>query len=189
LVLVSPALRYYVLLEGDTDRADDDLLVDVKESRDGLQLSLPHQFASSQWNSNGERSVANQRAAHSVKLGDPLLGWATTGPVSYRVFSRTGYQRGLSVVDVQSLLSTSDGRSRVLKLANTFGVMLANAHGTTATASGSRGAAVIALLVQGRSREFGTELTQFVIGYAEQTLTDYRQAVASDLSNAPEFAP
>lgn len=177
-----PALRYYVLLEGATASLDDDLLIEVKESRDGIAVATPATLPSFAWNSNGERVATAQRLAQGTLAGDAMLGWAAMGPQSYRVVSRSGYQRGLNADDVAALAAKgADGKAAVLHLATTMGRLLARAHGQSPTASGALGAAVIAPLLHDRDIEFADEVATFVAAYAPRSRQDYRDAVALDL--------
>ncbi|HPH65441.1 MAG TPA: DUF2252 family protein [Kofleriaceae bacterium] len=176
-----PALRYYVLLEGATASLDDDLLIEVRESRDGIAVVTPATLPSFGWNSNGERVATAQRQAQGELAGDPMLGWAALGPQSYRVVSRTGYQRGLNFDDVAVAAKGTDGRAAVLQLATTMGRLLARAHGQSLTASGAVGATVIAPLLRGREMEFADEVAAFVAAYAPRSRQDYRDAVELDL--------
>jgi uncharacterized protein (DUF2252 family) len=177
-----PALRYYILLEGATASLDDDLLIEVKESRDGIAVATPATLPSFAWNSNGERVATAQRLAQGTLAGDAMLGWAAMGPQSYRVVSRSGYQRGLNADDVAALAAKgADGEAAVLHLATTMGRLLARAHGQSPTARGTLGAAVIAPLLHDRDIEFADEVATFVAAYAPRSRQDYRDAVALDL--------
>ena len=178
-----PALRYYVLLEGSTAALDDDLLAEIKESRDGIFVAQPTTFTPLPWHSNGERVATGQRQAHGYPNGDTLLGWAQLGPQSYRVVSRSGYQRGLSASDLAALLDKgATGRAQIIRVANVMGQLLARAHGQAPTAAGVRGHTVIAPLLMGHAADFGDELAAFVAAYAPRARQDFFDASSSDFT-------
>ena len=178
-----PALRYYVLLEGPTAALDDDLVVEIKESRDGIFVAQPTTFHPLPWQSNGERVATGQRLAQGYPNGDPLLGWAQLGPQSYRVVSRTGFQRGLNASDIADLLEKgATGRTQLLRVANLMGQVLARAHGQAPTAAGVPGYMAVAPLLIGHAADFGDEVAAFVAAYAPRSRQDFLDASSNELT-------
>ncbi len=179
-----PALRYYVLMEGPSAALDDDLLAEIKESRDGIFVAQPTTFHPLPWQSNGERVATGQREVQGYPNGDPLLGWAQLGPQSYRVVSRTGYQRGLNASDIFDMLEKgAAGRTQLIRVANLMGQALARAHGQALTAAGVRGHVVIAPLLKGQAVGFGDEVAAFVAAYAPRARQDFFDASSNQLTD------
>ncbi|MBP6628366.1 MAG: DUF2252 family protein [Kofleriaceae bacterium] len=174
-----PALRYYALLEGETTSLDDDLLLELKETRDGLRLDVPG-YQAAPWRSPGHRVVAAQRTIHARADGDPLLGWADLGALSFRVRDRTGYQRGLDAADLAELAATGDAAA-LLDLADVTGRLLARAHARTTTRGGVSAIEVIEPLLFEREDTLAAEVTAFALAYAAQIEADHAAMSLLDL--------
>jgi uncharacterized protein (DUF2252 family) len=148
-------LRFYALLEGPSPDVDDDWLLEIKETSDGVHIPglplVPDVTAPSA----GRRVVTAQRRLGLRADGDDLLGWADVAPLSFRVRHRTGYQKGL---DVEDLVAPSVDQ---LAFATSLGALLARAHALAPTASGARGLDVIAPQVAGRAAELADETAAF----------------------------
>ncbi len=139
-----PAPRYYALLAGASDRLDDDLLIELKEAVAPAGMpSAPAAVALGL--AEGDRTVVAERALAASPDDDVLLGGATVGPRSYRVRSRSGYERG---VDLDDLAGDAAGLE---ELAAVAGRALARAHGRAPTVDGTPAAAVIAPRLRGQA--------------------------------------
>lgn len=178
------ALRYYVLLEGPTASADDDWLVEVKETVDGPRLPGPPAYATA-FTSAGQRVVAAQLRTGARVDADDLLGWADLGPTSFRIRNRTGYQKGLD--EAKLIDSLDDGAAGVAELtsfATVAGVLLARAHSRAATLDGDAAAPAIAAHLSSPAAidGFVAETAAFAVAYADRTIADWQTFSTTDLA-------
>ncbi len=70
------AYRFVVVLAGPTSSPDDDLLVELKETREGLIVPGLPRLAAAEWTSPAERAVDTQRRLQARPDADALLGHA-----------------------------------------------------------------------------------------------------------------
>lgn len=178
------ALRYYVLLEGPTASADDDWLVEVKETVDGPPLPGPPSYGSA-FTSAGQRVVAAQRRTGARVDADDLLGWADLSPISFRIRNRTGYQKGVDEARlIDALDDGTDGVDELTSFAAAAGVLLARAHSRAATLDGDAAAPAIAanLTGPGAIDGFVAETTAFALAYADRTIADWQAFATTDLA-------
>jgi uncharacterized protein (DUF2252 family) len=162
-----PLYRFYVLLEND-------VLVEVKEERDGLIVRDVPQLASAEWKSPARRVVDAQYRLNARPDEDDLLGPADIGALSLRIHSLTAYQRGVDSEDLAGLDATEQ-----VALAHRFGMMLARAHGQALTADGVPGWTVIAPFTSGT---FSDDVAALAKSDAAQILADYMAFQGRDLA-------
>jgi hypothetical protein len=129
-------LRFRVRVDGPTPSADDDRLLELKES--------PLQSA--------ERLVRLQRELQEFADQDPLLGWAVTQDRAFRVRSAGPEQRRLSVERISKRVrSPSWGKKDLRDLAYQSGRLLARGHARARTSQGAPGLpALLAAVGDGR---------------------------------------
>ncbi len=144
-----PAPRYYALLGGASDRADDDLLVELKEATAPVGMP-PVPAALALGLTEADRTVVAERTLAAAPDDDVLLGGATVAPRSFRVRSRSGYERGVDLADL------ADDAEGLDELAAAAGRALARAHGRAPTVAGGAAAAVIAPRLRGQADALAT---------------------------------
>ena len=168
------AYRFNVVLEGATPAVDDDLLIEIKETREGVIVRGLPRWSAAEWDSPAARAVATQRRLQARPDADPLLGHALVGGLSLKLRHREAYQRGLDRDDLTALAtgSTAD-RARLGDLAEIYGEMLARAHGQARTEDGVLGATVIAPLLAGRDAAFVDDIVQLATQDAAQVIADH----------------
>jgi hypothetical protein len=134
-------LRFRVRVEGPGPSADDDRLLELKES--------PPDAA--------ERLVRLQRELQEFADLDPLLGWAATQGRAFRVRSAGPEQRRLSVERISKRVrSPSWGKKDLRDLAYQCGRLLARGHARARTSQGVPGLAALRAAVgdgRGLTRE------------------------------------
>lgn len=127
-----PLLRFYAVIEGETPDASDDLILDLKEAREGPELPLPRATLPFPADHNAARVVFAQRLLQSHPRVDPLLGTATLwdeSRTSFRVSERAPSSKGLARERIAERLA--DGRWRdsdLLALSRALGHLLGEAH-------------------------------------------------------------
>lgn len=169
-----PLRRYYALVEGETPAIEDDRLLELKELPDPPSPARPFAVNNRDFANNGQRVVFGQRTLQLSPLNDPLLGWATAGPMSVRIRERSKYQKGIDVERIADRLS--DNRwtiDDVIDYARVTGRLLARAHSKAPTRSGKAGLSVIAPLITADPEGFVGETTRFVTGYVDVVVEDY----------------
>jgi uncharacterized protein (DUF2252 family) len=174
------AYRFEVVLEGPKDIPDDDILIELKETRDGLAITETWQRDASEWNTPAERAVATQLRLHARPDGDPLLGAAQPGALSLKIRDREAYQRGINADDLEQLADKD--KPQLLVIASLYGGMLARAHGQALTADRERGYIVIAPLLAGREAAFADEISRLAITDAAQIVADHAAMKDRDLN-------
>lgn len=168
------ALRYNVIFEGETVAPDDDRIIELKETRDGIIIDGQPRFAAAEWDSPAARVVDTQRRLQSGS-GDVLLGSARVGALSLKIRDREAYQRGINREDITALVSNRQKDIDDLgRIADAYGQMLAQAHRS--------GAEVIKPLLIGREDEFIDELTRLSLADAAQIVDDYTRMSGLDLA-------
>jgi len=184
--------RFNVVLEGATADVTDDIVLEVKETREGVIIRGVPRLAAAEWNSPAARSVATQRRLQARTDSDPLLGHALVGGLSVKIRNREAYQRGLNRDDLTALAAgTPAERAQLADLAAIYGAMLARAHGQTLTEDGVPGAAVIAPLLAGREAAFTDDIVRLAAIDAAQVIADHTLMKDRDLFDliVPEVQP
>lgn len=171
-----PALRVDVVLEGPTAAVEDDVFVELKETREGLILRGVPQREVAEWTSPAARAVDTQRRLHARPDGDVLLGSAEVGGLSFKVRDREAFQRGL---DREELAGRD--LAELQALAELMGRMLARAHGQARTADDVTGWTVIAPLLAGREAAFVDEVTAHALADVEVITSDHARFADRDL--------
>lgn len=174
------AYRYDVVLAGPTPAPEDDRLIELKETREGLILRGVPRLASAEWATPAVRSIDTQRRLHARPDADALLGAAQVGGLSLKVRDREAYQRGLDHEDLAALAAAD--RPALLALATLLGGVLARAHGQTVTEERRPGVDVIAPLLAGREAGFADELIRDVRLDAAQLRADFTSMQGRDLA-------
>lgn len=169
-----PILRYYALLRGPDEDPDDVIILDIKESRDGPLYAGVVRLPLRVFAHNAERTVVLQRAFQDFPDGDPLLGYAAVGALSFRIQDTTNFQKGLDVGRVVANTragswSTSDLRG----FATISAQMLARAHSQAETAEGVLGLEAIHAAIGDDHAGFVAETVAFSADYAVQLQSDY----------------
>ncbi|MFT3696608.1 MAG: DUF2252 family protein [Kofleriaceae bacterium] len=167
------ALRYYVL-------TSTDVILEVKEERDGLVIHGAPQLQAAEWNSPSIRAVEAQRRLQLRPDADQLLASADVMPLAFRVHDETSYQRGVDSTDLGALYADPTKREQLSDLAEVFGRMLARAHGVALTEDGVPGWTVILPLL-GDGAAFGDEVSQFAQADAAQILGDWQSLRDQDV--------
>ena len=179
------ALRYDVVLEGPTSANEDDVVLELKEERDGVVVHGMPQREAAEWSSPAERAVDAQRRLQARRDADPDLGNAELGGLSFKIRNREAFQRGLDHLDLAALAKGSASkRTQLTNLAELLGGLLARAHGRARTSDGVEGWRVISPLLVGREAAFTTELTTSARAEAQQVIEDHARMQGRDLSAA-----
>jgi hypothetical protein len=159
-------LRWYVLVEGSTEAPDDDVLLEVKEIVDPPALGMIARRPRKQYRVNAHRVVDNQRTLQVTETNDPLLGWAADGQHSFRVRTRTKYQKNVGVDRLGEDLGAEWDEDDLVFHAEVSGRLLAATHRRGSPAA----ADAIAELVDSG---FVDETTGFAVDYGRQLLDDH----------------
>ncbi len=180
-----PVRRFYVLTEGRTESADDDLLLELKETLDPPPLGRLVTLGVRDHESNAERVVAHQRLLQARADQDPWLGWARLGPLSFRVRHRTKYQKGVDAARIAEEVAGGEyGVDAVVELATQAGRLLAASHARAPLANGRDALPSLAAALD-EGDAFADETAEFAQDYGERTLTDY--ALFQDLLDEHGF--
>lgn len=168
------AYRFNVIL-------DDDRILELKETRDGLLIPRLPQWAAAEWSHPAERAINTQTRLHARPDGDGLLGAALVGGLSLKIRDREAFQRGVDASDVAEYAKDGE-RDLLLALARFYGGLVARAHGVAHTSDGVPGHTVIAPLLAGRADMFAAEIRRHALADAQQILTDFAAMKDRDLS-------
>ncbi len=186
------AYRYNVVLEGPTTEVTDDILLEVKETREGVIIRGVPRLAAAEWSSPAARSVATQRRLQARADADPLLGHALVGGLSLKLRNREAYQRGINREDLTALAGGNAAeRAQLADLAEIYGGMLARAHGQALTENAVTGASVIAPLLAGRESAFADDIVRLAADDAALVHADHMLMKDRDLFDLilPEVHP
>ena len=176
------ALRIDVVLEGDTSSPDDNQIVELKETREGVIVHGVPILQGGEWPSPAARAVDTQRRLQARRDADALLGAAQLGGVAFKIRDRESYQRGIDAPDLEDLAGGTDAeRDQLRDLARIYGAMLARAHGQALTSERRLGVDVIAPLLVGREAGFANEIATLATGDADQIFADYNSMKDRDL--------
>jgi uncharacterized protein (DUF2252 family) len=181
------AYRWNVVLEGATSATDDDRVIEIKETREGVIVRGVPRLGAAQWDSPGARSAATQRVLHARPDADAILGSALVGGLSLKIRDREAFQRGVDYPDLAELAEGNAAeQAQALALAAIYGEMLARAHGLAPTedgalGAGTRGADVIAPLLANREAAFVDELATLALADAAQVVDDHALMMERDL--------
>lgn len=170
------AWRFYVL-------TSTDVILEVKEERDGLVIHGYPQLQSPEWESPAARVVNTQRRLQARTDSDELLGGANATPLSFRVHHETAYQRGVNSTDLGALYADPAKRDQFTAIAQVFGGMLARAHGVALTQDGVPGWSVIVPAIGGDDAGFTEELAAFATADAQAIAGDWRMLRGVDIGS------
>lgn len=180
-----PLLRYQVVLEGATTAVDDDRILELKETREGVILRGVPILLGAEWSSPAARAAETQVRLQARFDGDALLGAAQVGGLALKVRDREAYQRGIDHEELAELAGGDEGdRAGLLDVARTYGAMLGRAHAQALTADRVLGVTVIAPLLADREAAFSDELAALATADAAQVLADHALAKELDLAAA-----
>lgn len=175
-----PVFRFQVVLEGATSAPDDDRIVELKETREGVIVRGLPILQGAEWDTPAERAVDTQLRLHARFDGDRLLGAAQVGGLSFKIRDREAYQRGINFDDLAELVADDPAQLRVI--AQRYGALLARAHAQALTADRILGATVIAPLLAGRESAFADEIAALAAGDAAQVIADHALMKDQDLA-------
>ena len=175
------AYRYNVVLRGPTEAPGDDILVELKETREGVIIPGLPRLAVAEWTSPAARSVDTQQRLHARPDGDVLLGHAQVGGLSLKIRDREAYQRGIDAEDLVELVVKN--RDRLRDLAGHYGALLARAHGQALTADGVPGHSVIAPLLAGREAAFADAIADLALVDGARLRSDFELVKDRDLGS------
>lgn len=173
------AFRWNVVLEGPTPSIDDDRVVEIKETREGIVIRGLARLPTAEWSSPAARSVDTQHRLQARNDADTILGSALVGGLSVKIRDREAFQRGINYDEVAALANgTTTEQAQALDLAAIYGEMLARSHGLAlteggASGSGERGVDVIAPLLSTRDAQFVDELASLALADAAQITADH----------------
>lgn len=176
--------RYQVVLEGATTALEDDRIVELKETREGVIVRGLPMLQSGEWATPATRAVDTQIRLHARFDGDALLGAAQLGGLSLKIRDREAYQRGIDYDDLADLAGNPDDRDILLGIARTYGAMLARAHAQALTADRGLGVDVIAPLLAGREAAFAAEMAALGAADGAQVIADHALMKDRDLAAA-----
>ncbi|MBA3458823.1 MAG: DUF2252 family protein [Deltaproteobacteria bacterium] len=171
------ALRYNVVLEGPTPALADDVLIELKEGRDGSFLDGAITLRDPTWVSPAERVADAQRRVQARGDADVRLGFADVSGLSFKIRDREAYQRGLAHSAIDDL-----DRQDLLAFGEILGRRLASAHGASLTGQGLPGWMAIAPALAGRELELADELSVTALAEAAQIRADHDAFEDADLA-------
>ncbi len=181
------AYRWNVVLEGPTSSNEDDRIVEIKETREGVIIRGLVRLSAAPWDSPAARSVDTQRQLQARRDADAILGSALVGGLSLKIRDREAFQRGINYDDVTDLAAgNASDQAQALELAAIYGEMLARAHGLALTEDGALGAGtvgvdVIAPLIANREAAFVDDLAALALADAAQIVADHDRMKDRDL--------
>ncbi len=156
-------VRLLVLVRGETDAPDDDVILEVKEQSDAV---TPGGFAPDVWfDSNGARVLAARDALWSRPDADPRWGVATWFGLPVQIRTETAAAKGLRIARMTGANGTPDA---LIALARTLGARLAAMHRRTLPADAPH-ARVLLRDPDGFAREQAAVSTR----YAAQVFSDW----------------
>lgn len=181
--------RYYVLIEGETEEADDDRILDVKRQSE----PTPLRFLSEEHRQSNARAFGNHAERHTkgykalATKTDDHLGSMFLGEQPYSVRERSVYKESLETAE--ELRSTSDYKAS----AQAWGRVLAASHARADkdfdnTLVPSSVEKEISLLAAGRKSEFRKLVRITALFYADQVQADWQlflEALAPSNCPAP----
>lgn len=171
--------RFQVVLEGPSASLDDDVLIELKETRDGLVMRGVPMLQAADWDTPAARAVDTQRRLQARPDADVRLGHARVGGLSLKIRDREAYQRGIDAPDLAELAAAAPDRLRAL--AGYYGALLGRAHGQALTADQVPGHTVIAPQIVGRQPAFADEIAQLAVADARQIIADHALMQDRDL--------
>ncbi|MEZ4403379.1 MAG: DUF2252 family protein [Kofleriaceae bacterium] len=173
-----PSPRYYVLCDGPTAAADDDVLLEAKEATPPAGRPRPPAPFDAR-DSDAGQVVRGQRLMAARPDGELFLAAAEVGPRSFRVKERTGYQRG---VELAKLAGDRDAVDEVVAAA---GRLLADAHARAPLVDGRPALTVIAPRLAGRRAEVLAEFTALARDDAARVRADADRFAAALAERGP----
>ena len=185
-----PLQRFYVLVEGPTPDAGDDVLLEVKEAGNPTIIPGLKYYPYPRFASNAERVVFYQRELQETAGNDPFLGWldgsgarsedfgqVTKSSLGYRVRDRTKYQKGMDVSRLAEKLEASDWTLADFSVfVAVTGRLLASRHAVASVAGTLNDPlTTIHAAIDGRNDLFRDEARRFVAHYGPLVVEDYRR--------------
>ncbi|MFO0652322.1 MAG: DUF2252 family protein [Polyangiales bacterium] len=171
-------VRLLVLVRGETDAPDDDVILEVKEQSDAV---TPGGFAPYVWfDSNGARVLAARDALWSRPDADPRWGVATWFGLPVQIRTETAAAKGLRIARMTGANGTPEA---LVALARTLGARLAAMHRRTLPADAPH-ATVLRRDPDGFAREQAAVSTR----YAAQVFADHARFAEMVRTLGPSLA-
>jgi hypothetical protein len=168
-------LRYYLLFDGPSSDAEDDILIEWKEARDPILIGTNAVQLGRLFPSNAQRITVMQRRAHAIADSDAYAGWHGEEPWSFRSRRRSGYHKGFDRDRI--LRRLRDGRwdlEEVLQAGYATGQLLAHSHARTETLDGRNSAVAIADAIAGDAIGFAREARDISAAMGARIEMDFR---------------
>jgi len=163
-------IRVLILLRGESDSPDDDVIVQLKELVDsGIAGLFPPGVYHG---SPGQRVIATSRAAWSRPDAEPFWGATMWMGLPCQIRREAADQKSVRVARLTGDRAGADVLSR---LGETLGALLARVH--AAGSDGPAHAQTIARVIANEPDGFVDEQVQFALSYADQTLADHARFV------------
>lgn len=167
------AVRFYVLIEGPTASADDDVILQIKEATDA---SLDADLATgSPAVSHAARVVERQRRLQSVPDADPHLGHARLLDLPVVVSTVTDLQKTVRVGDLEKRAAEPEA---LLRFAEDAGRLLGRMHARGVTLDNERALPALQRWLAGREEMFVSETIGAARAYADQVEADHARFLA-----------
>ena len=168
-----PNLRLYLLLDGPSERREDDLILEVKELLDAPIWFDPRRGDDWAASEQGERVIEAQLALQGQPQTDRWLGAFRDGQMAFRIRQYTDFQAGLDHADVQSLLLRGEELGDNARLvARAAGRLLARSHLQAPLRGGGGAAPVLRRALSGRRDEFVSQVQSVAVAMALATYAD-----------------
>jgi len=174
--------RFQAVLEGPTAALDDDMLIELKETRDGIVVRGVPILQGAEWPNPAVRAVDTQRRLHARRDGDMHLGASQVGGLSLKIRDREAFQRGMDAEDIAEL--AADDPDELRALARLYGRLLGRAHGAALTEERVPGYTVIVPVLAGRIDAFADEIAMVALADAQQVFSDHAALRDTDLGAA-----
>lgn len=165
--------RFYVLIEGPTNSASDDRILDVK-----LQRSpTPYRFLGTSFQSQYNSQFINHASRHAIAFNaltrrtDDHVGWMSFNGGAYSVRERTAFRETFDTSDLTS-------QTRMINLAEQWGAALAYAHARSDRDGNANFInysfdTEVDNLTDGSHSEFRALVRSIAFNYAELVASDY----------------
>lgn len=166
-----PRVRALVLVRGDSDALEDDVVLEIKELPDSGVAGLypPGVYA----DSPGARVIATSRAAWAVPDGERLWGTTTWMGLPAQVRREAEAHKTVRLDRMEDAEGTPEA---LTALAQRLGSIVARVHASRVESDGDTGAAeAIAARIDGQVDAFAAEQAAVALRYADLVLGDWQR--------------